>query len=636
MDPRTCLNRITALQQKVTMAGKRLTWTLGADTRQSDVKIDEAKAKLRSLTDKVYNAKIGLNDTELQVKAKEAALVLDRLDRKKISPNMSTSRIDAFSLAVDKAGLKVEKLGRESIGMAERDITSLGADLGALSNYALPAAVAGLVALTGQAAVVATGLGGLGLAAISVVKNQALMAKTLAPLKAEYASFSKELQPDVLGVFNQGVGLAGHLLADIKPVAHSAGEALTSVLGSVDKEFASGTWQSFFGFMQREAGPDVQQLGRVLTDLLGIVPPLAEAFHPLGNAIINDADDIIKLTGAVAKLETGFENLGHGHGAVQDFIGSHLKGAAENAFNALVPGAKLQDSLNKAADASNRAAAKQHGLVSAERSVQEAAAAEARQMNSLASSLDKLTNKTLTLQGDQVSWRQSIHDATKAINDNHNALDGNTQSALAARQAIIQSSSAAIKFAQDQVQQKHDVAGATQTIESQIRFLEQHAGKSRVAQQEINALRQAELALPHSIRTRLILNAGAAEEAERQYLRFLASIPRSVTTTVYSNTVRHKFGYAEGTKGALPGWSWVGERGPELVKFKGGERVLPFAESMRAVSRGYADGTESGSSTVIHNHFNVNTPRGNEAEAGRIIVEQIRQYESRSGKGWRS
>jgi len=50
--------------------------------------------------------------------------------------------------------------------------------------------------------------------------------------------------------------------------------------------------------------------------------------------------------------------------------------------------------------------------------------------------------------------------------------------------------------------------------------------------------------------------------------------------------------YATGTggKGAMPGWAWVGERGPELVRFRGGEDVLDAGTS-KAVTRGYASGT---------------------------------------------
>lgn len=38
-------------------------------------------------------------------------------------------------------------------------------------------------------------------------------------------------------------------------------------------------------------------------------------------------------------------------------------------------------------------------------------------------------------------------------------------------------------------------------------------------------------------------------------------------------------GFAEGTTSAPAGWAWVGERGPELVKFRGGEQVVPAEQS---------------------------------------------------------
>lgn len=46
-------------------------------------------------------------------------------------------------------------------------------------------------------------------------------------------------------------------------------------------------------------------------------------------------------------------------------------------------------------------------------------------------------------------------------------------------------------------------------------------------------------------------------------------------------------GYAKGTGGAAPGWAWVGEEGPELMKFGGGETVIP-----NKVATGYAKGTK--------------------------------------------
>ncbi len=46
---------------------------------------------------------------------------------------------------------------------------------------------------------------------------------------------------------------------------------------------------------------------------------------------------------------------------------------------------------------------------------------------------------------------------------------------------------------------------------------------------------------------------------------------------------------AGGTSGAVPGWSWIGEEGPELVHMQGGETVVPHGQSMR-MTRGYAGG----------------------------------------------
>lgn len=51
----------------------------------------------------------------------------------------------------------------------------------------------------------------------------------------------------------------------------------------------------------------------------------------------------------------------------------------------------------------------------------------------------------------------------------------------------------------------------------------------------------------------------------------------------YTNNGR---GYASGTANAVPGWSWVGEEGPELMRMHGGEQILPSSVS-REVAEDY-------------------------------------------------
>jgi hypothetical protein len=64
--------------------------------------------------------------------------------------------------------------------------------------------------------------------------------------------------------------------------------------------------------------------------------------------------------------------------------------------------------------------------------------------------------------------------------------------------------------------------------------------------------------------------------------------------------------YAKGTGGAAKGLAWVGEKGPELVNFKGGEDVLSNAQSMAFAKThgirlpGYASGTITNASDRVH------------------------------------
>ena len=106
-------------------------------------------------------------------------------------------------------------------------------------------------------------------------------------------------------------------------------------------------------------------------------------------------------------------------------------------------------------------------------------------------------------------------------------------------------------------------------------------------------------------------------------------------------------GYASGTKSAPPGWAWVGEEGPELMRMHGGEQVLPSsasreaAESYHAYSRYAAEqsaqntrpplelaGTGSGSTggTKMEMHFHI------EAGAQPETVDAWKNYASRELK----
>lgn len=59
-------------------------------------------------------------------------------------------------------------------------------------------------------------------------------------------------------------------------------------------------------------------------------------------------------------------------------------------------------------------------------------------------------------------------------------------------------------------------------------------------------------------------------------------------------------GYEHGTESALPGWAWVGEAGPELMRFKGGETVKPHRESVRMASAHHGGLSERDARRIAH------------------------------------
>jgi hypothetical protein len=105
--------------------------------------------------------------------------------------------------------------------------------------------------------------------------------------------------------------------------------------------------------------------------------------------------------------------------------------------------------------------------------------------------LNTLSNGLLTDQGNLLSWRSAQNAAAEAIANSTSKLKGNSDAAIAARQAVLSSTQAAIALAKGEGQTAGGVGKATAVIQSQIRWLQTHAGKSKFAAQEVLALRDA-------------------------------------------------------------------------------------------------------------------------------------------------
>ena len=66
-------------------------------------------------------------------------------------------------------------------------------------------------------------------------------------------------------------------------------------------------------------------------------------------------------------------------------------------------------------------------------------------------------------------------------------------------------------------------------------------------------------------------------------------------------------GYARGTRSATPGWRWVGENGPELMLFSGGEMVYTAAQSRAMLAAERGAGTYVDNRQIVLDVANIET-----------------------------
>ncbi|HLS00788.1 MAG TPA: peptidoglycan DD-metalloendopeptidase family protein, partial [Beutenbergiaceae bacterium] len=100
------------------------------------------------------------------------------------------------------------------------------------------------------------------------------------------------------------------------------------------------------------------------------------------------------------------------------------------------------------------------------------------------------------------------------------------------------------------------------------------------------------------------------------------------------NVIGRGRGYEHGTDHALPGWAWVGEAGPELVKFRGGEQVMNHQDSVAAVAGMEFDYERMGKAIAKHlpamGEVNINNPNVRDTqELARTTAREFRKETKR-------
>lgn len=365
-------------------ASEGLGRTSGA-ARLAGENVGALNKKLDEVSRKTAEARVKLaGDKEAQAALDKLDTKLLGLDRRTANPRITVEGAARALAEITAVDAELDKLGGKG-GTAEAATSALGAG-GLAGPGGLGALIGAGVALSPVIATLGVGLAGFGLAAAGVAKpiadaagktgglaknmklldpEQRAVARGILDLGKQYGQFQKTLKPEVLGAFGEGLSIAGHLLHDIQPVAVATGKALNIMLSRIDAEFASGEWQQFFGFMAKNAGPDMALLGNLFVDLAKDIPPLLTQLQPLAEGFLKDADAVLKLVNAGTQA-VAWE---HQHAAALSnstgWLG-RFEHAAVQAFGQMFPGVKaakaLQDQLGKTGGTTDSTSRKIHGL----------------------------------------------------------------------------------------------------------------------------------------------------------------------------------------------------------------------------------------------------------------------------------
>lgn len=109
-------------------------------------------------------------------------------------------------------------------------------------------------------------------------------------------------------------------------------------------------------------------------------------------------------------------------------------------------------------------------------------------VTNLTAAMQKNVVQVLTLQGDDVAWRQAQQAATAQLASNTAGLAGNSANALANKAAVLSSTNAVVSFADNQLTLHGNLRLASAEILSQISYLQKHGDHSKFAAAEIAAL----------------------------------------------------------------------------------------------------------------------------------------------------
>ena len=495
-----------------------------ADTKPAGLSIDALKVRLADLSRTVAEARVGVDDKEANAKLAAMDVKLTKLSSKLASPRVTlegAAAVEAQLLALDAS---FDRLQHKADNDLAPSISALGETFGHASTGFLGLAAAGVV-LSPVLVTTGIGMGGLGAAATKTIgpilkagtatKEQQKALESLDPaqlaaynslnkLKGAFGDFAKGLEPQTIGIFTDGLGLAKDLLSDVQPVAKAAGNALDGVVQDLQADLKTRQWQSFFAWMAATAGPDIRAVGDAFISLLNTLPQLLTQLQPVALEMLQLVTDAGKLISITDQLATRTDHLAQSANNSGGWLGK-LAGAAKDAFQQMFPGVKAAGALKDALDGQVKSSDKAGG------SARKLATAVDRQKAALAAatpSATDLAHDIAILSGYTATAAQKAD----ALNAAWMILVGN----FASRETAILNAQGAVQGFADAI--KNSGAGslvAKQAFEGAVTAIGQIIAADQAAHVPAQTMYQDILAQYNALKTKGPLNKSERDQLDR-------------------------------------------------------------------------------------------------------------------------
>lgn len=384
--------------------------------------------------------------------------------------------------------------------------------------------------------------------------------------------------------------------------------------------------------MMREAGPGLKQAFAVavpvLKELAAMLPGLGKAVGDFFDSISESKSGALKGTRVlVMALAGSLMILGNTIEFLSKWFDFWTK-AAERVYSALGkipllgrPFKELAEVLNGINEPVDDLESSLVPMAGSTLAVAQASRDAARAMQDLHAQMTAMVNNTLNADQAMLAWAAAIRSVSESVKENGRNLDINTEKGhanvsaiLAAVAAAEQKRQADIELAGGENAAASAVAAANATFRQQIGQLEALMRSLGFTQAQIDAVlgKYRDLAAAPNINKVVTVTFRSVGDARA------AGVAGGNIVTARDTRI---FGYAKGTPKAPPGWAWVGERGPELVNFRGGEQVLDAKTSARTAAGG---GMRGGYGSAMSLVYQGGQSSGLEALFYRWLDESIR------------